>query len=65
MHGGAIPGVSTVVALFPDDDLGLILLCNNDGKHMINEMVWRRLADSAFGLEPLRSTKYAVPVHPK
>ncbi|MFN3653546.1 MAG: serine hydrolase domain-containing protein [Armatimonadota bacterium] len=32
-HGGGIPGFSTNIAYYPDDDLAVIVLCNLDGGH--------------------------------
>jgi hypothetical protein len=50
-HGGSVDGVSTALALFPDDGLGLITLCNGDAQYGANQEVMWTIADEVFGIE--------------
>ncbi|MEM9382202.1 MAG: serine hydrolase [Planctomycetota bacterium] len=50
-HGGHIDGYSALVALFPQDDLGVVCLTNRNGTPL-PELAIRRAADLALGLEP-------------
>jgi hypothetical protein len=52
-HTGGIPGVSSIIALFPDDNVGVISLCNTDHQETILYEIVSKIADSALGLEPL------------
>jgi hypothetical protein len=52
-HGGSNPGFKTQVARFPNDNLGLITLSNDDsGNHIMESVKWR-IADHILGLEPI------------
>ncbi|KAJ3758951.1 beta-lactamase/transpeptidase-like protein [Lentinula raphanica] len=53
-HGGSNPGFKTQVTRFPDDNLGIIVLSNDEefGPE-IYEIVIRRIADHVFGLNPI------------
>ena len=49
-HGGSVPGISTFVALFPDDGLGIVQLANADSKGGVNSQILRRVVEAALGL---------------
>lgn len=51
-HGGNIDGFSALVSLYPDDDLGLVILTNLDGAPLPG-IVCHRIADIFLGLEPV------------
>ena len=48
-HGGAIDGFIAATTLFPDDDIGMIVLANKGGT-ALPEMVTRHAADKLLGL---------------
>jgi hypothetical protein len=50
-HTGSIPGIATLVAMFPDDNLGFVLLTNTDNRAQFNLEVMSKMADAAFGLK--------------
>ncbi|KAJ4481281.1 beta-lactamase/transpeptidase-like protein [Lentinula aciculospora] len=53
-HGGSNPGFKTQVTRFPNDNLGIVVLSNDEefGTE-IYQIVIRRIADHVLGLEPL------------
>jgi beta-lactamase family protein/uncharacterized protein DUF3471 len=51
-HGGNIDGFSALVTLFPQDDLGMVILTNKDGTGM-PELLVRHTADRILKLEPV------------
>ena len=51
-HGGAIDGFVAATTLFPDDDLGIVVLANMNGTGL-PEMVTRHAADRLLGLPPI------------
>ncbi|KAJ7510721.1 beta-lactamase/transpeptidase-like protein [Mycena galericulata] len=52
-HGRSNPGFKTQVARFPNDNLGVIVLSNDENGDPIIDAVKWRLVDQAFGLEPI------------
>lgn len=52
-HGGNNPGYSTQVARFPDDNLGIITLSNDDSGGFIMESVKFRIAEEILGLKEI------------
>jgi hypothetical protein len=52
-HGGSNPGFNTQVSRFPHDNLGVIVLSNDDNGNSIMEAVKWRIVDHIFGLEPI------------
>lgn len=50
-HGGNIDGFSAMVALFPSDDLAVVVLANQNASP-VPEFVVRRVLEVASGLEP-------------
>jgi hypothetical protein len=48
-HNGGVPGVSTDIDLFPDDALGIIVLCNADDHASMNQEIALMIADAVFG----------------
>ncbi len=50
-HGGNIDGFSAMVALFPQDGVGIVALTNMDGTPL-RELIVRVAADRLLGLEP-------------
>ncbi|KAJ7135135.1 beta-lactamase/transpeptidase-like protein, partial [Mycena filopes] len=52
-HGGSNPGFKTQVTRFPNDNLGVIVLSNDErGGHILESVKWR-IVDHVFGLEPI------------
>ncbi|KAF7331629.1 F-box domain-containing protein [Mycena kentingensis (nom. inval.)] len=52
-HGGSNPGFKTQVARFPNDNLAIVALSNDEnGGHIMESVKWR-IADQAFGLEKI------------
>jgi CubicO group peptidase (beta-lactamase class C family) len=51
-HGGAIDGFIAATTLFPDDDLGIVVLSNMNGS-ALPQMVTRHAADRLLGLPPI------------
>jgi hypothetical protein len=47
-HNGAIPGVSSSIAFFPDLKLGVALLSNSDGKYLVNKEILWKIVDTAL-----------------
>ena len=50
-HGGNIDGFSALVALYPQEGIGMVVLSNKNGTPM-PEYAERRISDRLFGLEP-------------
>lgn len=51
VHGGAVDGVSTAIALFPDDRLGLIALANAEDQAVANQDVMLTIANVVFDID--------------
>ncbi|KAJ7153968.1 beta-lactamase/transpeptidase-like protein [Mycena crocata] len=52
-HGGSNPGFKTQVSRFPNDNLGVIVLSNDEnGGHILESVKWR-IVDHVLGLEPI------------
>ncbi|KAJ7155755.1 beta-lactamase/transpeptidase-like protein [Mycena filopes] len=52
-HGGSNPGFKTQVTRFPNDNLGVIVLSNDEsGGHILESVKWR-IVDHVFNLEPI------------
>jgi hypothetical protein len=49
-HNGGAPGVSTLVYMFPDDGLGIALLCNSNDQHDTNAEVLAAIASAVLGI---------------
>ncbi|KAJ6587916.1 beta-lactamase/transpeptidase-like protein [Mycena capillaripes] len=56
-HGGSNPGFKTQVSRFPNDNLGVIVLSNDEEGNRIMETVKWRIVDHIFGLEPIDWTQ--------
>lgn len=56
-HGGNIDGFSANVCLFPSDDLGIVVLCNQNGS-MLPNLVRNTVADALLGLKKDDWLKY-------
>lgn len=50
-HNGGLPGVSSTVAFFPNDGLGIAILMNSADKAVVNEAIQLRIAEDVLGLE--------------
>lgn len=48
-HTGGMPGVSTILRLYPDDDAALVVLCNSEARGLVADTE-RRLAQAMFGV---------------
>lgn len=52
-HGGSNPGFKTQVSRFPNNNLGVVVLSNDEnGGHILESVKWR-IVDHIFGLEPI------------
>ncbi|KAJ7664872.1 beta-lactamase/transpeptidase-like protein [Mycena rosella] len=52
-HGGSNPGFKTQVARFPNDNLGIVVLSNDEsGSHILESVKWK-ITDHVLGLEPI------------
>ncbi|KAF7341680.1 F-box domain-containing protein [Mycena sanguinolenta] len=52
-HGGDNPGFKTQVTRFPNDNLGVIVLSNDEnGEHIMETVKWQ-IVDHVLGLEPI------------
>ncbi|KAJ7758369.1 beta-lactamase/transpeptidase-like protein [Mycena metata] len=56
-HGGSNPGFKTQVTRFPNDNLGVIVLSNDENGKRIMEAVKWHIVDHIFGLEPIDWTQ--------
>ena len=45
-HGGGLPGVSTMIARYPEDQVTIIVLCNNANSDAA--IVWELIAGKIF-----------------
>ncbi|PFH47488.1 hypothetical protein AMATHDRAFT_42916 [Amanita thiersii Skay4041] len=52
-HGGANLGFKTQVSRYPNDDLAIIVLSNDDDGTLLSEAVKWRITDNIFGLPPI------------
>ncbi|KAJ7877883.1 beta-lactamase/transpeptidase-like protein [Mycena leptocephala] len=52
-HGGSNPGFKTQVSRFPNDNLGVVVLSNDENGNSIMETVKWRIVDHVFDLEPI------------
>ena len=52
-HGGSNPGYRTQVARFPDDNLGIIILSDDENGDSLLEAVKFRIANEILGLNQL------------
>ncbi|KAF7343155.1 F-box domain-containing protein [Mycena venus] len=56
-HGGSNPGFKTQVTRFPNNNLGVIVLSNDENGNSLMETVKWRIIDHVFDLEPIDWTK--------
>jgi CubicO group peptidase (beta-lactamase class C family) len=61
-HGGGIDGFTTMTTLFPDDELGLIVVANLNGTPL-PEMITRHAADRLLQLAPIDWGKTELAKH--
>jgi hypothetical protein len=54
-HSGGAPGVSTFLALFPDDAFGVALLCNSNNQYDTNTEVLAAIAGAVLGASCLNT----------
>ena len=52
-HGGHNPGYRTQVTRFPDDNLGIIILSNDENGNSLLEAVKFRIVDEIFEIKQL------------
>ena len=52
-HNGGIDGFYSLIALLPDDDLGVVVLTNVLGNHQIPEIVAYNVFDRLLGMTPV------------
>jgi hypothetical protein len=50
-HNGGLPGVSSLIAVLPDDDAAIIQLANADSKDDLDNEISRRIMASLFGID--------------
>ncbi|KAJ7035954.1 hypothetical protein C8F04DRAFT_954443 [Mycena alexandri] len=59
-HGGSNPGFKTIVSRLPHDNIGLVVLSNDDNGVRVMEPVKFQIIDALVGLEPINwSQRYA------
>ncbi|KAJ7349818.1 beta-lactamase/transpeptidase-like protein [Mycena albidolilacea] len=64
-HGGSNPGFKTQVSRFPNDNLGVVVLSNDEnGGHILESVKWR-IVDHVFGLEPIDWAQRYLPISRK
>jgi len=56
-HNGAIPGFSSSVTFFPNDEFGIAILTNTADKDTFNQAITMRIAEDVLGLERSPQTK--------
>jgi len=56
MHGGALPGIATLLAILPEDGVGVVILSNSDGGALTRISLYSML-DDLLGLEPVDWTE--------
>ncbi|KAJ6545400.1 beta-lactamase/transpeptidase-like protein [Mycena capillaripes] len=52
-HGGSNPGFKTIVSRLPHDNIGLVVLSNDDNGVRVMEPVKFQIIDALLGLEPI------------
>ncbi|KAJ7611432.1 beta-lactamase/transpeptidase-like protein, partial [Mycena polygramma] len=52
-HGGSNPGFKTIVSRLPNDNIGLVVLSNDDNGVRVMEPVKFQIIDRLLGLEPI------------
>jgi CubicO group peptidase (beta-lactamase class C family) len=52
-HNGGIDGFYALIAMLPDDDLGVVVLTNTLGNHQIPEIAAYNIFDRLIGLPPI------------
>ncbi|HKE06822.1 MAG TPA: serine hydrolase [Candidatus Acidoferrum sp.] len=52
-HNGGIDGFYALIAMLPDDDLGVIVLTNTLGSHKVPEIVAYNIFDHVLGMSPI------------
>lgn len=52
-HGGHNPGYHTQVARFPHDNLGIIVLSNDEHAYRLIDVVRWKIVDDILGLEDI------------
>ncbi|KAJ7748424.1 beta-lactamase/transpeptidase-like protein [Mycena metata] len=52
-HGGSNPGFKTIVSRLPHDNIGLVVLSNDDNGVRVMEPVKFQIIDTLLGLEPI------------
>lgn len=62
-HGGAIPGFSSFIAFFPNDNLGIAVLANAGDKGPVVQALLYRVAEIALNLRRIPQAEEYVIVH--
>lgn len=62
-HGGAIPGFSSFIAFFPNDNLGIAVLANTGDKGPVVQALVCRAAEIALSLRRVPQAEEYVFVH--
>jgi hypothetical protein len=50
-HTGSVKGISTTLAMFPDDGFGIAMLCNGDSQDDANTEILFTVANTVFGIK--------------
>lgn len=62
-HGGAIPGFSSFIAFFPNDNLGIAVLANTGDKGPVVQALLHRAAEIALELRRIPQAEEYEFVH--
>lgn len=62
-HGGAIPGFSSFIAFFPNDNLGIAVLANTGDKGPVVQALLYRVAEIALNLRGIPQAEEYVIMH--
>jgi CubicO group peptidase (beta-lactamase class C family) len=50
-HGGGTMGFATLVTFLPDKGVGVVMISNGTGGHLVEKAVWARLVELWFGVD--------------
>ncbi|KAI5119180.1 hypothetical protein M0805_000634 [Coniferiporia weirii] len=57
LHGGAIPGISSIVSFFPGDDFGIAVILNTGDRGRVTLALSSRIAEDLLGLPHMFSAE--------
>lgn len=59
-HGGSNPGFKTIVSRLPHDNIGIVVLSNDDNGVRVMEPVKFQIIDALLGLDPINWAQRCV-----